>query len=300
MVGLRVRSADEVSATMVKLLEPAAAPSVALFALLSDLSLELRRAEADPLAVLLFGSAARGDLAPFSDIDVRVITRGKPRTRERLLLRERPGGFFQISVSARSLEETLRMADDPEEWLWMREAFGEAVPLWEEGDPLAAVRRRIIDAAPAAGAFAQGASRDLEILLDAASKAKNAATSGDAGGLLISAHALAQQAVRLLLVLNPPPRRLPPARMLDAAAGFHVAPEHLLEDVAICLGAAEGMCETSQVLARCLRLGGGVLAVLAQHAAKLPLRADLLEPLLGGRLAAVLLQEDGWDPDRGV
>jgi predicted nucleotidyltransferase len=63
----------------------------------------LRAEEPTALAVVLQGSFARGDPGPFSDVDLRIVTAGPPRLRDRAYLEEMeaPPGVADLVATGR-------------------------------------------------------------------------------------------------------------------------------------------------------------------------------------------------------
>jgi predicted nucleotidyltransferase len=74
----------------------------------------LREGEPSALAVLVHGSYARGTQGCFSDVDLRVITAGPPRVRDRVHLEERGRRLVHFSIGSRSLAERSRAG--PSTW----------------------------------------------------------------------------------------------------------------------------------------------------------------------------------------
>ncbi len=65
----------------------------------------LRDEEPGALAVVLQGSVARGDAGPFSDVDLRIVTAGAPRRRDRAYIEPEVGRLVHYSVGSRPLAE---------------------------------------------------------------------------------------------------------------------------------------------------------------------------------------------------
>ena len=85
--------------------------------LLERVVARLRELEPSTVAVLVTGSYARGTADEDSDLDVNVLTDGKPSSDYRMWFEERPGQKqLHVSPSVRSLTQSLAERDEPQDW----------------------------------------------------------------------------------------------------------------------------------------------------------------------------------------
>jgi predicted nucleotidyltransferase len=139
----------------------------------------LRAGEPSALAVLVHGSYARGTQSRFSDVDLRVITAGPPRVRDRVYLEEHGPRLVHFSIGSRSLAELVALADDPRKWLYVSPQYLDARLLWEEPGTLERLRGEVEARAPGRLPFVDGLPLALETLLEYATKVRSAHLAGD-------------------------------------------------------------------------------------------------------------------------
>lgn len=263
--------------------------------LLDQFVVELRRAEPNALAIMLFGSLARGDAGPFSDIDLRVVTEGEPRVRDRVRFVERPdGGLLHLSIGSRPFTEIVQTAEDLERWAWMIETYSTAETLWEKPGVAARLLAEIRAREPRPEAYAAKSGYHLETLLEYAAKVKNAVVKGDEQGVRAYAANLADVCWRLLRPLNPVLTFPGESEFWDRVSAFTVAPEGYAEDLRYCLGLLDEPRPVHVLVWRALRLAEGTLGVIEAHVAALRLPDDLARPVSGGTVRRYLKQVDGW------
>lgn len=291
-VAMHPRGPDMI-ATMAKRLTPLAASL--LPALLDGLVAELRAAEPAALAILLFGSLARGSAGPFSDIDLRVVTAGEPRMRDRVRFLARPdGGLIHLSVGSRPLAEIVEAAGDPERWPWLIETHRTARTLWQQPGAAEGLLAEIRAREPSPEAYAAKSGYYLETLLEQAAKLKNAVARGDDPGVRAAAAHLAEMCWRLLRPLNPVLTFTGESSQWDRICAFTVAPEGYAGDLRCCLGLLADPRPLHALAWRALRLAAGTVGVIAANAAALHLPDDLARAVADGSLARCLQQADGW------
>lgn len=221
---------------------------------LRDLILEIERDEPACLNIMLFGSHARGEAGPCSDIDVRLVTQGEPRRRDRLrFIRDEGGRWRHVSVGARSIEELRVQAREADAWSWMTPMYAAARVLAGSEAPLLELQATLASAKPDPWAAAGDAQKHLEDLLETTGKMQNAAIASDPTGVLHFALSVAECAWRLLRGLNPVEPFGSSRRLLEAMTQIDVAPPHYAEDTRHCLGSVEGPRTAAEVRRHALR-----------------------------------------------
>jgi hypothetical protein len=139
----------------------------------------LRAEEPGALAVLVQGSFARGDPGPFSDVDLRVVTAGPPRRRDRAYLEEEAGRLVHYSVGSRPLAELIQATTDAEIWPWLVAHYAAVTPLWDPGDAIGLLRRAVEANRPPPRPYLDGLLLELEAMVEEVAKLRNAEVAGD-------------------------------------------------------------------------------------------------------------------------
>ena len=236
--------------------------------LLERVVARLRDLEPETTGVLVFGSYARGDASPHSDLDVYAVTRGDAHERYRTWF----DGAMHVSAGALSAAELLAERAEspswalgfpvrtPARWLW---ALPEAVAAL--GDPP--------DLVHAPG------SPELEDFVEAAGKALRA---NEPIALRIAARMAAEWAVTLLRPLNRERTVHSRTDAARAALALAVAPPEWPDAFAAAFGLRAATDD--EVRAAVERLARGVLALLRARAPDVDPQPELARYLADGTL----------------
>lgn len=261
---------------------------------LAPLVAELRLGEPRARAFVVFGSFARGDAGPYSDVDLRVITAGEPVERDRVrFLGGDEGPLVHISIGSRSFAELAASLQKPDEWPWMAGILACAHVLDDPDDLIGTLRRLVETHRPAQLTTAAGVHYDLETLLEGITKCKNAHACGDDGEIFVHARHVAEYAVVLLLTLNDVIPALGRRAWRTRAATLPVAPPGYRADLALCAGDTGQARTSAEVFAAAMRLGEGTLRLLMERQERLPLQGALAGYLRDGTLLRYVRQRAG-------
>ena len=238
----------------------------------------LRELEPTAIAVLVVGSYARGTAVEDSDLDVRVVTRGRPSSDYRMWFEPRRNATpLHVSPGVRSLERYVAERDEPAKWRW---AFGfpvldEMLYVWAHdearqliGDPPSIVRTP--------------APPELEDFVEFVTKVRRASARGDGVGVRLYAPYAALLAPGLLRSLNDEVVVCDRRVALDAALSLRVAPEHYRDDLSVSLGLVPA--DDDAVAESALRLGRELLAFLRQRKPDVDDQPDIAGYLADGTL----------------
>jgi hypothetical protein len=181
-----------------------------------------REEEPDAIGAFLFGSHARGDATTSSDVDLQVVTLGRPRVHYRTWF----VGDTHYSVAARSTDELRGLPQEAAAW-----ALGFAVEspgmwVWQTAAAVAALGD------PPSIRYA-AEPPELEDFVEAAVKALRAQ---EPFPLRLAARMVGEKAVPLLLDLNAPQVVRTRLEALEAALGLRVVPEGWRDDLPALLG----------------------------------------------------------------
>lgn len=231
------------------------------------------------VAVVLKGSAARGDMEPASDVDFDVLTESPDEERYLSFLDYHDERLLHISVAVRGLESWLAEADEPAGWAFDLPAHETTRLLWAATPQLRAQLDIPYIAHPSG-------EPELEDTIDALAKISNALARGDDPGVRLAALDIANWMPGLVLPMNEitPPRHRREA--LDAALGMANVPNGYRDDLLACFGMSGN--PTADVAGAARRLVSGVTALMAENAhlyrGKLP--RDLQDQLESGLIQA--------------
>jgi predicted nucleotidyltransferase len=197
---------------------------------LDRIIVRLRAAEPKLQAVVLCGSHARGEGAPFSDVDIMALTDGPPKRQERAWFEiGMEGQMLHVSVGAESLED-------------FEEAETEAAS-WALGFPVEDTMQ-LAWATPKGHAvlgddpseWLPAGTPELEDFVEFYMKVRRAEATDDRLLLRWAARNLAEYATGLLRPFNPVLNVRTPIEALRVALSFEEAPEHFRHDAELCMG----------------------------------------------------------------
>jgi hypothetical protein len=207
-----------------------------------------RSVETDVVGVFAFGSYARSEASPMSDLDLQIVTHSYPTLRYRTWF----AGDLHVSVGIRSIEEIQERCRVPANWsLGFATASG-GLWLWAEQDAVAAL-------GDPPGFTHPADPPELEDFVESCAKALYA---GDSIGLRVAAQMVGETAAPLLRDLNRPIVVNTRAGAVRAGAAFTTAPSGWAED----LPAVLGLVPSDDVVVRAAveRIAGGVLRILRE------------------------------------
>jgi hypothetical protein len=240
----------------------------------------LRELEPAAIAVVVTGSYARGTADELSDLDVRAITRRKPRRRYRSCFADRPGAKpLHVSLGAHSLAYWLAARREPAWWTFGFPTVYHAAYVWATPE----ARTRL---GPDPSIVHPPGAPQLEALVECATKVLRARSREDAVGTRFHARKVAELTPYLLIGLNEEVVVDSPREALDAALSLSVAPEHYRDDMAVCLGLTAASVE--EVGRAALSLTRELLVFLRERKPDVDPQPDLPRYLADGTLERYL------------
>lgn len=228
-----------------------------------------REEEPDAIGAFLFGSHARGDASPTSDVDLQVVTLARPRVPYRTWF----VGETHVSVAAHSTDELRARRGEPAGWSLGFPVEAPGAWVWSTAAAVAALGDPPALTQPPA-------PPELEDFVEAAAKALRA----DAAlPLRLAARMVGEAAVPLLLDLNVPTPVGTRVEALEAALALRVAPEGWRDDLPALLGLVPSADD--DVRAAVSRVAAGALRLLREAGSRVgDAQPDLTRYLHDGTL----------------
>jgi len=211
-----------------------------------------REEEAGVLGVAAFGSYARGEAAPASDLDLEAVLREQPQVGYRTWFVD----GLHVSIGFDSVERVRASLAEPARW--SLKLAVEMPARWIEAD--AEARSALGD--PPDFSRPPG-EPELEDAVEWCAKALRASESLP---LRVAARGLGEEAPALLRDLNGSPRVRSRVEAVRAASAFAVAPDGWADDLPVLLGLAPA--DDARVRDAVERVGRGVLRLLREHGAE--------------------------------
>lgn len=261
--------------------------------LISSWTGRLRTGIPDAVAILLKGSFARGEYGPYSDIDFDVLVHGEPREEYLAWFVEHENRLVHVSAAVDDVASWMTAAGAVEPW-----AFG--LPAAETTRLLWASDHVLCEQLNHPARMHPPGEPELEDLIEAFAKVRNAKLRNDELALRLAAQTLANLCPSLLRLLNPD---VHPSHRYDAlvsALAFPVAPEGYRDDLLLCLGLTGSENTTQDIHDAAERLTVGTVHLLREHAGSLEgaIPKDLYGYLVDGTLNRYVAQLAGQESRR--
>jgi hypothetical protein len=216
--------------------------------LLDDLVARARDAEPSAFGAFVFGSYARGDARPTSDLDLRVITHNSPAFPYRTWF----AGQLHVSLGFNTVESLRERAALPADWSLGFAVEAPAVWVWSTDEAIAAlgdppIRRQPSDP-PEVEDFVEACAKGL--------------SSSDSIAMRTAAMSAGAYAVPLVRELNQPITVAERRDVIPAAVGFPVAPPGWSDDLLVLLGLVPAGDDDVRIAVE--RMARGVLRLLRE------------------------------------
>ena len=252
---------------------------------LQTLLSEVRNNEPFARAFVIFGSQARDDAGPYSDLDLGVITTGPPCQRDRIrFLKTSESQLRQVSIYCRPLTEFVEHTYSPYGWSVVAGIFGAAKVLEDPLDLVGVLRRLIEVNRPAQLTSKDGMYTDLDMVLGYLAKLKNAYAAGNELELLFASQQVAQYVTAILIPLNEVRSFVSEHEFRARTLAFDIAPPDYAADLKLCAGWTLSARSPEAVFTAAMRLAEGIVKLAAQHLDKLSLDDSLIEEIRNGTI----------------
>lgn len=232
---------------------------------------------------MIFGSQARSDAGPYSDLDLGVITTGPPCQRDRIrFLKMGDGQLRQVSIYSRPFTEFMEHTHSPYGWSVVAGIFS-IVKVLEDPLDLVGVLQRLIEVnRPAQLISKDGMYIDLDMLLGYLAKLKNAYVAGNEIDLFFAAQQVALSVTAILVPLNAVQPFMSEHEFRARMLAFAVAPPDYAADVKLCAGWTTSARSPQMIFTAAMRLAEGIVKLLAQHLDKVSLDDAFIEAIRNG------------------
>jgi phosphoribosyl-AMP cyclohydrolase len=221
---------------------------------LERIVVRIRSEERGVIGVAVFGSYARGEATPQSDLDLEAILRAEPRIGYRTWF----DGELHVSVGFDSVAELEREKTRPASWPLKLAAALPAAWIWATDEARADVGDPPDFSRPAG-------QPELEDFVEWCGKTLRAA---DPLALRVAARGLAEEAPALLGHLNGSPSVATRVEAVRVACAFAVAPDGWHDDLLVLLGYVPAADASVREAAE--RVGRGMLALLRKRGFESP------------------------------
>ncbi|MGI0148881.1 MAG: kanamycin nucleotidyltransferase C-terminal domain-containing protein [Thermoplasmata archaeon] len=162
--------------------------------LAEQLAAKVQKSRKDVVAVVLFGSVARGDDGPDSDVEIAAVARRGDKRAERFVL---DGVLFNVYwYTAVGLRGQMLEPDGDA----VRHGFLEGLPLYDQFDWFARLKRDVADLPPSF--YRRSGEEALHQMYEYVCKARNARRRGDDANLVYATGSVGLIARSLVALLN--------------------------------------------------------------------------------------------------
>ena len=203
---------------------------------LEEVKKEILEKVKDVELIFVNGSYAFGKMRKYSDIDMKVLTRVKPKRENIFRFVEHKGRSVLLTIHFYTLSHVLRKIRKPEEWIWAYISYGQAKVLFDKNQNMEKIKAELERHKVSQEYFWKSVPVEASYLLEYVGKLKNAYLEKDELNIFYSAHAIAEICYNLLKPSNPVWEYSSETETYSSFIELKNKPKHYVEDFKICYG----------------------------------------------------------------
>jgi predicted nucleotidyltransferase len=223
---------------------------------LEEIKKEILAKTKDVELIFVSGSYAFGKMQKYSDIDMKVLTRSKPRREFVFRFIEHEGKRVLLTIHFYKLSHVFRKIREPKEWVWADKAYGHAKVLFDRDQNMKKLRAELKEQQVSPDYFFRFVPIEASFLLEYVGKLKNAYIENDELNIIYAARSIAEICYAILKPLNPVWTYVSERETYQALLGLQNKPKHYVEDFKVCYSltmkerSTEAICKAAMRLAQ--------------------------------------------------
>jgi len=203
---------------------------------LEEIRKEILEKVKDVELIFVNGSYAFGKMRKYSDIDMKVLTRAKPKREHIFQFIEYEGRSVLLTIHFYTLSHVLRKIRKPEEWIWAYISYGQAKVLFDKNQNMEKIKAELERHRVSQEYFLKSVSVEASFLLEYVGKLKNAYLEEDELNVFYAARAIAEICYNLMKPFNPVWKYSSETETYSSFIELKNKPKHYVEDFKICYG----------------------------------------------------------------
>lgn len=222
--------------------------------LLEDVKEEILEEIGDVELIFVSGSYAFGKMGPFSDIDVKVLTKTKSKKQRFFRFVKCGKRKFLLTVHFDRLSHVLKEVREPKEWVWAYKYYRKARVLFDKNENMEKIIGEIEKHRLSPDYFFQFIPEEASYLLEYVGKLKNAHSEEDELNLFYAARVIAEICYNLLRPFNPVWTYASERETYAAFLNLKNKPKNYVEDFRVCYGISTEKRPLQKVYGSAMRL----------------------------------------------
>jgi len=203
---------------------------------LEEIKKEILEKVKDVELIFVSGSYAFGRMQRYSDIDMDVLTKTKPKKTHIFRFIEQDGRKVLLTIHFRKLSEVPKRFKDPKEWVWDYESYRHTVVLFDKNQNMAKIKEELEKHKVSSEDFFKFVPLEASYLLEYVGKLKNAYLVEDELNVLYAARTIAELCYDILKPFNPVWKYTSETETYSSFIELKNKPRHYAEDFKICYG----------------------------------------------------------------
>ena len=204
--------------------------------MLESIKNEILKTTRDVELIFVFGSYALGTMHEHSDIDVRVLTKTKPTTKDGFSFVDYHGKKILLTLHFGTFSQVKSYFRDPKSWVWEYESVKHAKVLFDRNHNMKKLQTELDRHKVSPKDFLQFVPTEASALLEYVGKMRHAHSEKDELNILYAARMIAEICHNILKPFNAVWRYKSESETYPSFIKLENKPEHYVEDFRICYG----------------------------------------------------------------
>lgn len=204
--------------------------------ILKDTAEEILKRLRDVELIIVYGSYAFGQMQRFSDIDMLVATKTKPRKRAIFRFVDYEGRKVLMMIHFQKFSDVLKEFKKADEWVWTYKAYMNALVLFDKDRNMQILRTELERHTVSNKDFLKEIPKSAPYLLEYVGKLKNAYLAKDELNVFYAARTIAKICYEILRPFNPVWKYTSEKETYASFIELENKPNHYVNDFKICYG----------------------------------------------------------------
>ena len=206
--------------------------------MLKPIKNEILRTTRDVELIFVFGSYALGTMHKHSDIDVRVLTKSKPRRKHSFSFIDYRGEKILLTLHFGTFSQVKGYFKDPKSWIWEYESVKQAKVLYDKNHNMEKLQAEVDKHKISPKDFLQFVPTEASGLLEYVGKLRHAYSERDELNILYAARTIAEICYNILRPFNAVWKYKSESETFPSLIKLENKPKHYARDFKICYGLA--------------------------------------------------------------
>lgn len=186
--------------------------------------------------IFVYGSYALGSMQRYSDIDLMVLTRTKPKKERIFRFVEHEGRKVLLTIHFQRFSHALEEVKKPDKWIWVYMSYVHAKVLFDGNQNMEKIKGELEKHKVSSKDFFKFVPEEASYLLEYVGKLKNAYLERDELNIFFAARMIAEICYNILRPFNPVWKYTSERETYASFIKLENKPRHYVEDFKMCYG----------------------------------------------------------------